>query len=269
MVIGFVIKLKYSFKASCLLVAIILAGCSGMDDYTTLDKATTLEKVNNGLFLELVNKKYLSDIDVVKAAIKRSGHNIRHARPPLKKNRKLAFLAIRQNPNALKFVDRELRGDKELVLISVSHYGRNLHLADKELKKDREVVLAAIENYAQALSHADDNLKKDEEIVMAALKAQSSSLQYADATLRDNDAFILRAIEETPMAIRWASERLRADKSMVIEAVKRDDAGATLSFLHESLKTDEDVLRALCDALTDASKELYGNRKVLRHCSDA
>lgn len=100
--------------------------------------------------------------------------------------------AVKRNGWALKHAREDYKGVKDIVLAAVKQHGCTLELASDELKRDKEVVLAAVNQCGWALEYADEKLKHDRDVVLAALRQDPKAWQFVPEALQQ-DAQIRRA----------------------------------------------------------------------------
>lgn len=158
-----------------------------------------IERVGQkGSDLDLIEKKWKNDKDVV-------------------------LIAVTNNGRALQYASETLRTDKEVVLAAVTNYAAALEYASNALKSDVEVVEAAVKNNGLALVHSSDLLKADTNIVTIAIKANGSALEYATDEIRRDKKMVLLAVENNPSSLKFAMDGLREDKDCLHAAGLRDN----------------------------------------------
>jgi len=140
-----------------------------------------------GSDLELIEKEWKDDKDVVLTAVKNNGR-------------------------ALQFASETLKADKEVVLAAVTNYAAALEYASTALKSDMEIVGTALKDNGLALVHCSDTLKANTEIVTIAITTNGSALEYAHEDIRRDKNMVLLAVENNPLSLRFAMGGLNEDK---------------------------------------------------------
>ena len=92
-----------------------------------------------------------ADLEVVLAAVSANAANLSVAAPSLRGDRRVVEAAVKQDGNALAWVnDYSLLDDKALALTALATCGRIYERLSARLKGDRDVVLAAVQSGSEA-----------------------------------------------------------------------------------------------------------------------
>lgn len=102
--------------------------------------------IQNGLAFEYAGKNLKSDFDFVFDAIKKSTHAsiLNFSCDEIKKNKEMILQVVKENGQALKFVDKSLQDDKEIALAAVKQDAFALSFVSARLKNDKNVLSQAI-----------------------------------------------------------------------------------------------------------------------------
>lgn len=128
----------------------------------------------------------------------------------------LLIEALGYDGSLFAVIPDELRRDKRLALLAIRNCPYALAYCAEELKDDEAVVKAALQPDSEdILLYASDRLKADYDIVYRAVKVDALNLQYASEELRDNLEIVTRAIKTYGGVLDDASERLRNDPELI------------------------------------------------------
>ena len=105
-------------------------------------------------------KHWCSDIDVVIAAMGKSGDAINFMDDKLFDDRDFVLKLVEVRNSAFRYSNKKFFDDKEIILKAVKTNGNALRFATKKLKDDEETVLAAISNKPAAIKYASEKLQK-------------------------------------------------------------------------------------------------------------
>jgi Domain of unknown function (DUF4116) len=162
---------------------------------------------------------FISDHDVMMAAVLRDGSLLEFASRMLRNDRDLVCAAVRHDGMALEFAGAELKNDREVVWAAVTGdtaseelFGNMwcaLQFASPALRDDSDLVLAAVRNNGSALEVASNRLQDNRDVVMAAVRQDGLALEFASPRFQGDDEVVLTAIENDPFALEFADERLR------------------------------------------------------------
>ena len=99
--------------------------------------------------------------ELERAAVTKSGYNLKHARDSLKEDKGLVTIAVTQYGEALQYAGGSLKGDKGLVTTAVTQSWKALQYADGSLKEDMDLANVAIAQSLEALRFVGPALKKN------------------------------------------------------------------------------------------------------------
>ena len=122
-----------------------------------------------------VDPKFLSDPEVMIAAVKSNGYALEYASEELRGDKEVVLEAVKENGRALQFASYELRADKDVVMEAVKQSGLALEFATKfsasyEVRGDEDVVMEAVKQDGLALEFASEELKEKRNIAFEAMK---------------------------------------------------------------------------------------------------
>jgi hypothetical protein len=185
---------------------------------------------------------WMSDRDVIKAAVQLHGPVLQAASP-------------------------ELRADREVVLAAVTapqHVGRKpnyeelaLRYASKELRADRHIVGAAVQTEGMALKVAAKQLRATQGVVIMATCQRTRAFKYASDKLRSDHNLILRLVRQRPEIVQFWSPTCWADNDFLFEVILHAPDAAFLMPRHPSVILDViDSHPLLLDTATIKEKAL-------------
>ena len=235
------------------------------------DRDTVINAVKrNGINLKYADKKFLSDYEIVIAAVSNQKNSNRYkvdendvyrgigtqfectcshgqvsilelADPSLRADKSIVLAAVNISGCALMHAHISLRNDPEIVLSAFRNCSFSLEFAEKIVFSDRKLVLDAVTKNGAFLEFADKNLRADREVVNAALNAQIELLQYCEYMefneyVYESDLFFDYAGYKCvgKSLFRFADESLKSDRDFVLAKVKQ--SGRALEFADESLR---------------------------------
>ncbi len=239
------------------------------------DKEVVLAAVRqSGCELKNASEKLKDNIDVVLAAVCNDGESLQYASDRLKNNSKIVLAAVRQNVWALQHASERLKGDKVIVMAALQTrckiWETPFRFASAELRADRNVVLKAVQQSFHALEYANEILKNDKEIVLEAIRLSGPAFKNASDSLKDDRDFVLKVVRQSSAALEYVSPRLRKDKDIVLAAVtqksfRSDSFGGIFIGGGLDLEFADPILRADKDVVLAAVRE---NGLALMFASD-
>jgi len=146
-------------------------------------------------------------------------------------NREIAFEALHNYYNILKYASPSIKDDKEFLMKVIAarekpKFGRNTE--------------------GFLLEHASDRLKDDYDFVLACVSVDGDVLIYASERLRDNEKIAFTAIQNDAKALFAFSDRLKADKDFILSIIPYVNShNFEARFLPEELRKDKDVAFAV------------------------
>ena len=108
-----------------------------------------------------------------------------------------AIELVKQEYNALQYLDSHFKSDKDVVLTATYQNGNALQYASNGLKNDREIVFAAVRKSGYSLKYASDECKNDKEFIKRILAVNNASILDDIDGLWKDDANILSCINTT------------------------------------------------------------------------
>lgn len=122
---------------------------------------------------------------------------LRNTSSEVRDNRNVVLAAVKRNGRELKWASANLKDDVEVALVAVAQNGMALADVSKARRIHRDIVLTAVKQNGLALEFAGWKLRNDKEIVMAAVQQNGLALEYATRKLRNNKDLIVIAINQT------------------------------------------------------------------------
>jgi len=165
-----------------------------------------------------------------------------------------------ENDLLLRDADLSLRRNRDVAFAAVKVWGGNLQHFDDSLKKDLEIVMAAVEGDGYlfdglGLEYADESLRKDKDVVLAAVCNFPGALEFADESLRKDREVVLTAVGSVPGSIKYADDSLRNDRDFVLELAVKNSG--VLELLDKSFRDDKDFLREVAELRRELSQMNY------------
>ena len=201
----------------------------------TDDKELVLLAVKyDGECLSFASDRLRDDYDVVKAALNSDNYNRRPfdlypVSLRLRDNKEIIMAAVKKKGENLRYASDRLKDDKEVVLAAIKNGGSAIGIS-KRLKNDEDVAMAAIDN-GESLSHFENKISDNRDIVMHAVKKHGFDLVHASERLKDDIEVVKEAIKQNPKAIEFASDRVKKE-------IEKERVQAT--YVNNSILTDED-----------------------------
>ncbi len=198
-------------------------------------------------FLELIDKQFLNDKEILLLTIKNKCYGY-HMIPPKFRN------DVNFNSELIKIsskdifdrLDKSLYSNKKFVIKALRKNGNYLEKLDNKFKKDKEVVLAAVTSWGASLKFASASIRADFEIVNKAIEKKYAGfvIQYASADLRKNRELVIKAIKHGA-SLTHVDKSFSSDREIVLLAVKNDLLdGTNLKLSHQSFRDDKNIVLA-------------------------
>lgn len=139
-----------------------------------------------------INPKYwIDDRELLENALKIDGSIYFSLPDEHREDKKLALMAIRNCPNALKYCPLTLRDDEDVVKAALQEEADYiLEFASERLKDNYDIVLRAVKANPLNLAHASERLRDNREIVLQAVKGYGGMLEDASERLQRDDELI-------------------------------------------------------------------------------
>jgi hypothetical protein len=126
-----------------------------------------LDMENGDINFKDVPERLRGNKAVVLAAVN-LGRSIGSASKDLQGDREVVMAAVKHNGYELRFAAEELQGDKGVVMAAVTQNGDALCHASEPLKNNKEVAMAAVAQNGHALRYVSEGLRGDEEVAAMA-----------------------------------------------------------------------------------------------------
>lgn len=176
------------------------------------------------------------------------------------------YIALRNNPLALKNARYELQSDKQKVKEAVNQNGLALEFASNELKNDISVVTEAVKQNGDALKFASYSLQQDEEIVKHAVAQNGLSLRFAHPDLRSRFDIAEIAVKKDGMALEYVNTSKLGNKIFIVPYMAVQQNGLALVHAHQWKDNDQLVKAAVAQnpsALQFTSERLQKDPAIL------
>mmetsp|Transcript_93141 Transcript_93141/g.170771 ORF Transcript_93141/g.170771 Transcript_93141/m.170771 type:complete len:502 (+) Transcript_93141:66-1571(+) len=160
-------------------------------------------------WLKNLTKNWMSDREVVKAAVQLHGPVLQAASPELRADREVVLAAV----TAPQHVHRYRR--------KVDYEVLALRYASKELLADHHIVGAAVQTEGMALKFASKHLRATQDLVFMAASQRTRAFKYASDKLRSDHNLILRLVRQRPEIVQFWSPTCWADDDLLFEVLLR------------------------------------------------
>jgi hypothetical protein len=190
----------------------------------------------------------------------------------LKNDRAFSLEIIKNDSNALAYLNESIRDDEIVVLAAVSKHPSSLKYASSRLKNSRSFIFKVVKenetHFPGPFRYASRDLRSDKEFILECLRCTEDSYilnNIADA-LKDDEDFIKQAIAISGYSLAHASRRLQRKKELVFEAIKQS-RNLYVVDNDEELRDDKEVIIFALQhgtKLIQASKRLRDNDDVVK-----
>lgn len=149
--------------------------------------------------------EFRDDEDIVRAAVRRDGQELRYASERWRNNKEMALAALRRTSLAWPYVSEDLRNDLDI---------------QAQYVEIRQWESATKRGHA-GLWRQGDAFQDNEQAVLTAVRWDGCELFCASPRLRDNEQIVLAAVTQNGEALRYASERLRNIQDIALAALRQ------------------------------------------------
>ena len=167
-----------------------------------MTKSEIIEEINKYNLSVLYGSEYLSDEDVIFAALIKNVGIIKIASRELLQDKNFIIKVINKFPSSFEYIPDEFKSDKEIVLKALEVYPRNIRFISKEFKNDKSIITNVIMRNGLLLEYVSDELRNDYDTVLLAVMQDGSSFIFASKELQDNDTIYNIAVRQNPIIIR-------------------------------------------------------------------
>ncbi|MDP3301483.1 MAG: DUF4116 domain-containing protein, partial [Sulfuricurvum sp.] len=190
----------------------------------------------------------------------------------LKNDRAFSLEIIKNDSNALAYLNESIRDDEIVILAAVSKHPSSLKYASSRLKNSRSFIFKVVKenetHFPGPFRYASRDLRSDKEFILECLRCTEDSYilnNIADA-LKDDEDFIKQAIAISGYSLEHASRRLQRKKELVFEAIKQSRDLYVVDNDKDLSDDKEVVIFALQHGtkLVHASKRLRDDDDVVR-----
>jgi hypothetical protein len=162
---------------------------------------------------------FISDSEVVEAAVAQCGKALRFAAPALRASRRLVAQAVSGHGRALEYAGA-YRGDRDIVEAALRSYPSALRYASPWLQDDEHLVSLAVSLEGLALQWASPRLSGRRDICELAVRCNGLALRHVEARLRDRE-LVAAALGSNGLAARYAPAAFLTDRALALKAVRR------------------------------------------------
>lgn len=217
---------------------------------------TAISHPDNPIKLRDVVDKFRNNRDVVIAAVKRDGDNLKWASNRLKRDREVVLTAIKysKEPGSFKKVMAQFRDDKEIVIAAVKRNGHDLKWASNRLRLDREVVLAATKYSKSTIMYTEripEKFKDDKDVILSVLIRNPHDFASLPEYLKRDEELILKVLPGLSF------KRFNFDYHSL------GQLRAILSNISNDLYEDNNFTRKLADMLITLYQKSYSPHQKL------
>lgn len=121
------------------------------------------------LSLEDVNPHFRACEEIVLAAVKNSGRDLKHASSELQDKYRIVYHAVKNDGMALEYASERLKDNKKIVQTAIRNSSFSLGYASERLRDDKEIVIEAINEtvigFESLFEVMSDRLKTDEDVL--------------------------------------------------------------------------------------------------------
>lgn len=166
----------------------------------------------------------------------------------LRTSRAFFKAAVLQKGSLMCLAPRDLRDDDELTWLAVTNDPHAIRCATRRRRDSLALAMQAVTKDGMALQWLQHGpLDDNHTLVSTAVKQCAMALQFASKRLCDDPQIALDALtasrdRESGMALQFVSPRLRAEKGLVAAAIKHSQAGRAFQFAAEHLKRDSEFV---------------------------
>lgn len=203
-----------------------------------------------GLQLQHVSKELKDDIDVVSIAVENEPSAFRYASPRIRSIKKLAYSAVREDPDNFQFVSRNLRADLDLFRIIINEKRDRIYVNDFDgfefycyMKNPYRLLAIGEEwNYIELFQYVSIDWSRNKELLLSMIEKYNGSgmwLRYLPYYQNDKE-FVIKAVESTPKALYFASEDIHNDVEFITSLIKQHPA--CYLFVSEEIRNDKNLI---------------------------
>ena len=174
-----------------------------------MTKTEATEKIKSGISLRELDSEFSKDKDIVLAAVKISGDELKFACDELKNDKEIALAAISSEGFPFEFISLELWDDTTFVEDALEVYAGCFGFVSKRLLSDKIYVLELMNKYDIPIHALSDELRDDEQVFLEACKSslnERGDINFASERLKSSEKFILEAIIINPELIYYAND---------------------------------------------------------------
>lgn len=137
----------------------------------------------NAYFMMFAKKQFTADIAIAYEILPSKGLVLKYLSRELQVNRELALLAIKQNPDVIRSIER-LQLDRMMVLEAVRLKGIILERIHTKFSSDPEIVTIAVQQSFHSFRYVHESLKSNKQFVLSLLKLRWEIWQYLSYALQ-------------------------------------------------------------------------------------
>ncbi|EFC46815.1 predicted protein [Naegleria gruberi] len=168
-------------------------------------------------------------------------------RQPFYVNTKDFCRMVRHCGEMLFYAENQTR---EMVLLALKNNGEAIQFVNNEFLRDNEIILEAIKTFPYAIQYSCDELYQDRDFILECVNENGEVLSYIWEDYGDDREIVLNAVRNCGLSLEYASEELQADKEIVLAAVSND--GSAIVYADPDLQNDWEVLSMTTSTHTNA-----------------
>lgn len=131
----------------------------------------------------------------------------------------IAFEAIKQNPEALKFEETGIKHNKDAILQIINNNDtRIISFISKQLKEDEDIIFADIEKYKKVNGLTDSDIIENKEVLIDILKENGLYIKFIENSKRDED-ICLEAFKNNKNVFEYIPKELKINPSFCLKLV--------------------------------------------------
>lgn len=198
----------------------------------------------NGLMLEHVTKRWKNDPDLAYEAVKNNPEAIKFVPNSVAYNNKeLALLVAERKKLLEEYFSTSLTNSAEFI-VEINLKIKNPRIPE-HLVDNKDVLISGIKSNTHLLRNIPEDLKDDRELVLASISEDPTSLQYFSSKIKSDKVIVLKAVSSNGYALEYAADTLKDDEDVIETAIKSMCGG--LKFASERLRQDSNFVRRMIE----------------------
>ena len=158
----------------------------------------------------------------------------------LKKDKDIAYTAMKMDFSLYDSIDKSLKGDEELLTRLINHSPDLFGRFDKKFQDNKNLALVAINRKLGNYSYVSPRLHNDKTIIDSALKKSVNIFPELPQKCRENINIATMVVKENHSLIKHVGKNVLNNKDFISNAIS---CGASLKFASKSLKKDKALVK--------------------------